>query len=39
MTALQNIPSASVVAAITILGSVGIEPGAASLLSAVEGIK
>ncbi len=39
VTALPNIPSASVVAVITILGSIGVDPSGASLLYAVEWIK
>lgn len=39
VTALPNIPSASVVAVVTILGSIGVNEKGASLLYAVEFIK
>ncbi len=39
VTALPNIPSASVVAVITILGSIGLNKEEAAILFAVEWIK
>ena len=39
VTALPNIPSSSVVAVVTILGSIGVDEKGASILYAVEFIK